>query len=94
MTDYLAELDSFYRGKGIHPLDFRCPFPSECAVRVESLIEARSALIGKSYGIPIRLVVSSVDPGSGWPDPNVRTSQGHGSIHSSTKIDLLPKNRH
>lgn len=94
MTELLTALSQFYRSKGIHPLDFRCPNRSSCAQGAVKFTEARSALVGTRYGDPVRIVILSLDPGLGWPDPNQRTLEGYRKSHSETRIERLPKNRH
>ena len=94
MSELFDKLNAYYRSQGIHPLDFRCPSRGSCSAGSANFTEARSALIGRSYGDPIRIVVLSLDPGSGWADPHLRTLEGYSSHHSTTHIDSFPKNRH
>lgn len=94
MSSLFDQLNECYRSRGIHPLDFRCVNRYSCSAGSSDFTEARSALVGRAYGDPIRIVVLSLDPGSGWADPHRRTLEGYSAYHSSTNIDTFPKNRH
>lgn len=90
----VAQLDTYYRRHGIHPLAFACPHRASCSAGCRNFTEARASLIGHRYGDPIRVVVLSLDPGAGWPNPNDRTFEGVVARVARDDPDRLPKHKH
>ena len=73
----LRELSSYYKRKGISPLDFRCQHLQACSNGNNGFVEAKGAFVGTQYerGTLPRLLFVSLDPGSssGYSSPKQRT---------------------
>lgn len=73
MTPMLDELDAYYRGRGIHSMEFRCSCRGNCASKVPAegwFTEAKSTFVGTHYeDATARLLFLASDPGEGreWP---------------------------
>lgn len=94
MKRMISKLDAYYRLQGIHPLDFACVHRASCSAGCKNFTEARASLVGSRYGDPIRVVVLSLDPGSGWTDPTDRTFEGVAARVAEIDPDRLPKHKH
>ncbi len=90
----ISKLDAYYKRQGIHPLDFSCVHHASCSANCKNFTEARASLVGYRYGKPIRVVVLSLDPGSGWADPRERTFEGVAARVAANDPDRLPKHKH
>lgn len=89
-----SQLETYYRNQGIHSLDFRCRHQASCRSGCKAFTEAKASLVGNRYGDPIRVVVLSLDPGNGWPNPDARTLEAVAARHSKDKPDTFAKNKH
>lgn len=94
MNALLPKLNRYYRSQGIHSLDFHCIHRASCSSGCENFTEAKASLVGSGYGGPVRVLVLSLDPGSGGTDPCERTPEAIAASHSGQDPDAMPKNRH
>lgn len=71
----IKELTAYYQQRGISALDFRCPHLNVCCKGNERFVEAKEAFVGTEYekGVFPRLLFVSLDPGSSYSDPRLRT---------------------
>ncbi|WP_111748668.1 uracil-DNA glycosylase family protein [Salinisphaera orenii] len=91
-----SALDRFYRGQGIHSLQFTCVHKAECSAGGFDFTGPKSAFVPDGYdSLWPRIVFLSADSGSGHQEPKERTPEAvKRQEQNETRPATLPKNLH
>jgi hypothetical protein len=92
-----AILEEYYISCGIEALHFTCKHEEDCSYGCESFTGAKASYVGSLYEarkLP-RLLILSLDSGSGDIDPNRRTIKAVREIEENEYVTSeLPRNKH
>ena len=91
------KLEEYYLSVGIEALHFRCKHYLDCSYDCQNFTEAKASYLGFLYEKRIlpRLLILSLDSGSGDIDPNRRTIKAVREIEETeSPTSELPRNKH